>query len=461
MSYEITRNNIWSCGNTSSYEAASLSWKRSIGLKCEQLAGSLNGYLDPRVAVEPGVADELWFAPPGSTLFGAYYAERISVEQLKEVMASYLDFLLDPDRLPVMYIDDDASFQRLSNIEAYTKFLHGGDKVLATDDLARKRFPRRHSQRPNTLESIASKCVSQFHQAWSIICGHLEQSTQHKVDQSVEIDMAKSDGDIVRILYELDLMGLRGNRSDSDVRKLYEDQLLLPDQEKIDQAAKYGSDLMGLTNYNNQSKRLYRSAMSLKSRISLERFIVGYFRGLHRNFNKTALYTAVGSFKSFQEAIDHVNLLADGLIQMNEGDWTEAPTNNTVGSKRENSSFYRRGSENFKSGATSIASSASSSSSSASGGYRPNGVKASPVLHTDVEEYCSDDVKEYINSTIAKSIEIYATGVANGGANSCSQWMNTGKCWRVEYLAKNPSMDQSQRCRYKHPDINSFVPPFK
>ena len=84
--FETTRGYTWCCDNVSSFEAAALSWKRNIALKCEQLAGSLNGHLDPRVAVEPGMSDELWFAPPGSTLFGTYYADEINMETLGEIM---------------------------------------------------------------------------------------------------------------------------------------------------------------------------------------------------------------------------------------------------------------------------------------------------------------------------------------------------------------------------------------
>ena len=469
FSHETMKNCTWCCDNSSSYEAAALSWKRSIALKCEQLAGSMSGHLDPRVAVEPGMSDELWFAPPGSTLFGTYYAEEINMETLGAAMMAYRDFLLDPGRLPpnVVYVDDNASFMRLSNLESYARSIHGEDKTLATDDLARKRFPRHHANRPLTLESIASKCATQFHQAWGIICGHMDQSTQHKVDQSAEIEIAKSNGDIVRTLYELDLMGLRGNRSDQDVRKSYEDQLLEPEKDKSDQTSKYGSSIVGLTNYNNQSKRLYRSAVALRSTITLSRFIIGYFRGLHRNFNKQNLYSAVGSFKSFQEAIDYVNTSAIGLMQMNEGNWEESPTINAAGGKRDGTGvfgYHRRGFDNprnlnpHQSTNNSIA---QSSSSFASGGHKSYSASAPPVLHIDVESDGDADLKTYIDASIAKSIEVYATGIANGNVNNCSMWMNTGKCWRIEYLAKNPSMDQSQRCRYKHPDINSFVPPFK
>lgn len=467
--FEIARIHVWACENVSSYEAASLSWKRSIATKCEQLAGSLNGYLDPRVAIEPGTSDDLWFAPPGSTFFGAYYADCITMRELRDIMEAYRAYLLDPDRLApnAVYVDDDASFQRITNLEAYTRFLHGPEKTLASDDLARKRFPRHHSNRSVNLESIANKCITQFHQAWSIICSHLEQSTQHKVDQSQEIDVARSDADIVRVLYELDLMGLKGNRSDQDVRKLYEDQLLQPDKDKIDQTSKFGSSLVGLTNYNNQSKRLYRSATALKSTITLSRFIIGYFRGLHRNFQKQHLYGRVDSFRSFQEAIDYVNSSANGLMQMNEGNWEEPPTNSVSGSKRESSTFYRRGHfDNPKSNVSPSASSLSTSSSSslASGGsHRSHNTNAHAVFHTDVtEDHDEVDIKEYIENSIARSIEVYAAGIANANNNSqnCSMWMHTGRCWRVDFLAKNPSMDQSQRCRYKHPDPKTFTPPF-
>ena len=113
----------------------------------------------------------------------------------------------------------------------------------------------------------------------------------------------------------------------------------------------------------------------------------------------------------------------------------------------------------FRSEGNSIA---SSSSSLASGGHRSYSASSAPsVLHTDVELDCDEDLKQYIESTIARSIDVYAASVTNGGANNSSQWMNTGKCWRAEYLAKNPAMDQNQRCRYKHPDLNSFTPPLK
>ena len=270
---------IWSYSDTSSYEGAALSWKRIIASKCDQLAGSVNGYLDPRIAVDPDIASDLWFAPPGSTLLGTYYSECITVGDLRIIASAYLTFLTDPDRLPanIVYIDDDQSFVHASNLEAYVHFTHGPDKILASDDLARKKIPRRSAVRPLNLEPIANKIVTQFHQAWSLICAHFEISTQNQVDQMSEINIACSNSDIVRVLYELELMGLRGNRSDQDVRKSYEDQLLEPDRQtpKTDQSSKFGSSPVALTNYNNQSKRLYRAAMALKSNIPLDRFIIG------------------------------------------------------------------------------------------------------------------------------------------------------------------------------------------
>jgi hypothetical protein len=327
-----------------------------------------------------------------------------------------------------------------------------------------KRIPRSSSGRPLNLEPISNKCITQFHQAWSIICSYFDTSTQHRVDQSQEIETAKANSDLIRTLYELDLMGIRGNKSDQDVRKAYEDQLLEPDKFKQDQSSKFGSSATGLTNYNNQSKRLYKAATALKSTVELSRFIIGYFRGLHNNFQKQHLHSIVNTFKSLQEAIDYVNKSAIGLQQMNQGNWEEPPTHsyNVAGNKRE--AFFR----NSRSSSSSPSYNSSNTASSSGGGsrYPSNGTSATSVMHTLVEddkEEEEDDLKRFIETTIAKSFEVYAMSTSGGGhrVENCSQWMNTGKCWRVDHLAKNPSMEPHLRCRYKHPDLNTFTPPFK
>ena len=470
--FEITKILVWSCDNPSTYDSASLSWKRTIATKCDQLAGSVNGYLDPRVTVEPNIGDESWFASPGNTMFGTLYVEAIKMSELREIMACYQNYLVDPGRLPnnVVYIDDDESFVRLSNLETYAKFIHGDDKSLASDDLARKRIPRSKSIRPLNLEPISNKCITQFHQAWSIICSHFDVSTQHRVDQSTEIDIARSNSDIVRVLFELDLMGIRGNRSDQDVRKQYEDQLLEPDKQKLDQGSKFGSSPTGLTNYNNQAKKLYKAATALKSSIELSRFIIGYFRGLHDNFQKQHLHSIVHQFKSFQDAIDYVNLSAIGLRQMNQGNWEEPPSHsaNMTGIKRD--VYFRKPDNSRFSSSQSYAPSASSSSNSASGGGHK-------IMHNQLEENgegSDDELKTFIETKIAKTFEVYAVNMHGGQLSNnnnnnnntttirdCSNWMNTGRCWRLEAHAKQPSMDVAHRCRFRHPELNSFTPPYK
>ena len=453
----FTKIPLWSCNVESSYDTASASWKRSIALRCEALAGSLNGNLDPRVAVEENISADLWFAPPGNTLFGTFYADCITMGNLREIMSLYINFLTDPSR-PIpnggIYVDDAESFTRLSNFEVYIRFLHGADKLLSSDDLARKRIPREAMARSTHSEPISNRCVTQFHQAWSIICSHLEASTLRRVEASLEIEIAKSNSDIVRALYELDLMGVRGNLSDQDVRRSYEEQLLEPDKHNVDQASKYGSSIMGLTNYNDQSKKLYKSAVALKTNNDLVRCIIGYFRGLHPNFEKAHLYSMKDSFKSFQEAIDYVNLSAIGMQQMNCGNWELAPTKsiNNTGVKRD-SPFFRNRLNNGQ----------SSSSTASGGGYKfpSNGISTPTIMLTQVSDEQDEEedfLKNAIDAAVAKSFEVFSTRSSMGSTGpilDCNQWMNTGHCWRVEACIKTPSV----KCKYNHPDLKTFTPP--
>jgi hypothetical protein len=456
--YETNKVPIWSCDIDSSYDTASSSWKRSIALKCEALAGSLNGSLDPRVAVEQNISADLWFAPPGGTLFGTFYADCITIGNLREIMSMYFAFLVDPNRQALnggIYTDDGESFVRLLNFETYARFLHGPDKLLSSDDLARKRIPRDAMARSPHSDPISNRCITQFHQAWSIICSHLEVSTLRRVEASAEIEIARSNSDIVHSLYELDLMGVRGNLSDQDVRRRYEEQLLEPDKYHVDQASKYGSSIMGLTNYNDQSKKLYKSAVALKTNNDLVRCIIGYFRGLHPNFEKTHLHSLKDNFKSFQEAIDYVNLSAIGMQQMNCGNWELPPTSSTnnTGVKRD-LTFFRNRPHNGQ-----------SSSSSASGGgykYPSNGTSAPSIMHTQVSDEHDEEavfLKNMIDTAVAKSFEVFATNSSIGNPAitlDCNAWINTGHCWRIDACLKNPAV----KCKYRHPDLKTFTPPY-
>jgi hypothetical protein len=249
-------------------------------------------------------------------------------------------------------------------------------------------------------------------------------------------------------------MGVRGNLSDQDVRRSYEEQLLEPDKHNVDQASKYGSSIMGLTNYNDQSKKLYKSAVALKTNNDLVRCIVGYFRGLHPNFEKAHLYSMKDKFKSFQEAIDYVNLSAIGMQQMNCGNWELAPTKpiNNTGVKRD-SPFLRN---RFNNG--------QSYSSTASGGghkFPSNGISAPTIMHTQVSDEQDEEedfLKNAIDAAVAKSFEVFSTRSSNstGLILDCNQWMNTGHCWRVEACIKTPSV----KCKYNHPDLKTFTPPY-
>jgi hypothetical protein len=175
----------------------------------------------------------------------------------------------------------------------------------------------------------------------------------------------------------------------------------------------------------------------------------------------------VRQFKSFQDAIDYVNLSAIGLRQMNQGNWEEPPnySSNTTGMKRD--VYFRKHSENSRfSSSQSHTPSASSYSASASGGGHK-------VMHTQLEENgneSDDELKTLIESKVAKVFEVYAVNMFGGQPSNtnnptairdCSNWMNTGRCWRLEAHAKQPSMDAAHRCRFRHPELSSFTPPYK
>ena len=190
---------LWNTDRSETFEAAITSIKQTIASKCDILTGSLKGNLDARYVLEPQIPLDTWFAPPGNTLFGVYYPTPITLNNLRPIMDKYVSYVnIFFDNNSTEYA---ATFNSIITIEGFIKQKFGLEKMLATNDLARKHIPLWPQIRASNQEPIYSKMVTQCHQAVSIIDAHLTVNSRSKLAQNQELQTAIESHDIVRILH--------------------------------------------------------------------------------------------------------------------------------------------------------------------------------------------------------------------------------------------------------------------
>ena len=439
-----------------------------FGTLYEHLAGSLEGKIDSRLVAWSDNLGEAWFAPPGSIMYGVRHVDPILVRNVHQLEAAHNEAML---------------LNVINNAPAI---------VLSFTDLGRNRLaPRRMigmNQDMHHSQFSPDKVQSQFNQAMSVFDGSISDSTYARLRQEPGYLSARDNKDMVRFLYELDLIGTKGNADANQMMRHYEDNCFRPDEKKCDMSI-FGSNMSALSLYNEQFERNFKNAKALNSQRPESEFVTGYIKGLCSGFNPVKVQFM--SYKSLPEvfgaAINHVN----GEILLGIGEWTVSSTSTSasLGDKRsrENgnalpstqlskppfrigSRFSTSNSDLSRSGTGSGSgftfnntdpSRSTSGGGASGGGVNPKANTSFPVFlitGNDGDDYEINPTdhgfmhSSEVQTLIQQQIEVFHTNLSAGGGGDksvCVEWARYGTC------SRNESNNSSLSCRFAHP-VNSI-----
>jgi hypothetical protein len=431
-----------------------------FGTLYEYLAGSLEGKIDTRLVAWSDFLGDTWFAPPGSIMYGIRHAGPILVRNVHQLEAAY----------------DEAMIQNAMN--------NAPAIVLTFADLGRQRLaPRRVlgvNQDVHHSQFSPDKVQSQFNQAMMLFEGSISDSTHARLRQESGYLTARDNKDMVRFLYELDLVGTKGNADANQMMRHYEDNCFRPDEMKCDMST-FGSNMSALSLYNEQFDRNFKSAKSLNSQRPEIEFVTGYIKGLCSGFNSMKVHfrnTCKSLPEAYNAAIEHVkgeNVLGIGnwslpsvSTSVSLGDKRARENNNAPPSTQSNkppfrvtSRFSSSNSDPSRSGTSFTFNNADPSRTASGGGGGASGggvnskVPSIPVFLVtghDGEDYEIDPTEHGfmhasdIQTLVQQQIEVFHTNLSAGGDKTvCMEWARYGTC------SRNESNNSSVACRFAHP----------